>query len=49
MKRNEGGFVNRGRIDKMSKNYGFLSAKNKQEVSGEMESSTKEPPRSGDR
>lgn len=47
-KRDEGGFVNRGRMDKMGRNYGFLSAENKQRVSGEMDSGTKEPKRSGD-
>lgn len=32
----------------MNKNYGFLSAQNKHGVSGETESSTEEPKRSGD-
>lgn len=32
----------------MGKKYGFLSAENKQRVSGEMDSGTKDPKRSGD-
>lgn len=48
MKRNEGRFVNRGKIDKMHKNYGLLLTENKQGVSGEMDSGTEEPERSGD-
>lgn len=48
MKRNEGGFVNRGKIDKMNKNYGCLPTENKQGVSGEVDSGTEEPERLGD-
>lgn len=48
MRKNEGGFVNRGKIDKMNKNYGFLPTENKQGVSGEMDSGREESKRSGD-
>lgn len=48
MKRNEGGFVNRGKIDKTSKNYRCLPTENKQGVSGKMDSGIQESERSGD-
>lgn len=35
-------------MDKEGRNYGFLSAENKQRISGEMDSGTKEPKRPGD-
>lgn len=40
--------MNRGRMDEMGRNHGFLSAENKQRVSGKMDSGTKEPKRPGD-
>lgn len=40
--------MNRGKINKMSKNYGFLPTENKQVVSGEMDSGMDKPERSGD-
>lgn len=40
--------MNRGKIDKRSKNYGFLPPENKQGVSGEMDAGAEEPERSGD-
>ena len=40
--------MNRGKIDKGSKNYGFLPTENKQGVSGEMDADSEEPERSGD-
>lgn len=46
--RNERGFVNRGKIDKTRKNYGFLRTENKQGVSGEKDPGTEEPEISGD-
>lgn len=40
--------MNRGRIDKTSKNYGFLPMENTQGVSAEMDSGAEELERSGD-
>lgn len=48
MKRDEGGFVSRGKIDEMGKNYGFLHTENKQGVSGDRNPGTDEPEISGD-